>query len=96
MSKYRGRCIKLAKGSEWVYSDTEQLVKDFHLIRSCGNCNKHYTAAGHDGCLGKLNGIMNACCGHGDIEEAYVQFLDGFCIRGGRCKNDTGDIKAAS
>jgi hypothetical protein len=25
---------------------------------------------------------MNACCGHGDIEDAYVQFLDGFSISG--------------
>lgn len=86
MSKYRGHCIKLAKNGKWVYSDTEQPVKDFHLDRSCGNCGKPYTEEGYDGCLGKLKGIMNACCGHGDIEETYVQFLDGFCIRGNAAK----------
>ncbi|UZV41106.1 hypothetical protein vBVpaMR16F_40 [Vibrio phage vB_VpaM_R16F] len=25
---------------------------------------------------------MNACCGHGDIEVAYIQFWDSKCIRG--------------
>ena len=35
---------------------------------------KRNTKEGHDGCLGTLPGIMNACCGHGDIDEAYVQF----------------------
>lgn len=81
ISKFRGHCIELAEG-DWVYLDTKESVKDFHSVRSCGNCNKPYTEDGHDACLGKLNGIMNACCGHGEPEEAYVQFLDGFCIRG--------------
>jgi len=25
---------------------------------------------------------MNACCGHGQTNEAYVQFWDRLCIRG--------------
>ena len=25
---------------------------------------------------------MNACCGHGEVEKAYVQFLGGFSIHG--------------
>ena len=25
---------------------------------------------------------MNACCGHGNGREAYVQFLDGFSLSG--------------
>lgn len=81
MSKYRGHNIELVKG-EWIYSDTKESVKDFHLVRTCGNCNAPYTSEGHDGCLGTLKGVMNACCGHDSEEEAYVQFLDGFCIRG--------------
>jgi len=35
-----------------------------------------------DECLGMLPGVANACCGHGDVREAYVQFLDGSVIRG--------------
>jgi hypothetical protein len=25
---------------------------------------------------------MNACCGHGVVDEAYVQFLDGASVHG--------------
>ena len=48
----------------------------------CGKCNKSVTKEGHDACLGTLPGVMNACCGHGKKQEAYIQFLDGFAIRG--------------
>ena len=34
------------------------------------------------GCLGELIGIANACCGHGNVNKAYVQFLDGTSING--------------
>lgn len=43
--------------------------KDF-----CTHCNKSRTPEGHDGCIGTLEGIKNACCGHGFDNEAYVQF----------------------
>lgn len=37
--------------------------------------NKEYEV--YDACLGKLPGnIMNACCGHGRDEQAYIQFTD--------------------
>lgn len=81
MTKYRGQNIELVE-DEWIYSDTKELVKNFHLIRTCGNCDAPYTSEGHDMCLGTLKGVINACCGHGSTEEAYVQFLGGFCIRG--------------
>jgi hypothetical protein len=79
---YRGHSIELLSGEEWVYSDTKESVKLTHESRTCGHCNKPRTSAGHDICLGTLGGIMNACCGHGTETEAYVQFLDGFCVRG--------------
>ena len=44
----------------------------------CSYCGLARTAEGHDGCLGTLPGVMNACCGHGgQAEGAYVQFCDG-------------------
>lgn len=86
---YRGRSIELR--DEWVYSDTEEPVKSTR--RTCGSCNEPYTSEGHDMCLGTLGGIMNACCGHSDITEAYVQFLDGFCIRGRDAKIVLGILK---
>jgi len=43
----------------------------------CGKCKKLPTKEGHDGCLGTLPGkIMNACCGHGNDEQAYIQYWD--------------------
>lgn len=53
-------------------------------IGRCEKCGLMPTKEGHDGCLGTLpEGIvMNAYCGHGRDEIAYVQFWDGHCARG--------------
>lgn len=50
----------------------------------CIKCGLVPTPEGHDGCLETLNEaiVMNACCGHGDDEIAYIQYWDGKCIRG--------------
>jgi len=39
----------------------------------CESCNLPPAANGYDGCMGKVAGVMNACCGHGDKSQAYVQ-----------------------
>lgn len=80
-SKYRGHEIEYVNG-KWIYSDTKESVELTHQTRTCGYCGKYYTKEGHDGCLGALPGLMNACCGHGQENEAYVQFLDKSVIRG--------------
>lgn len=48
----------------------------------CHHCGNHRTYQGHDGCLGELDGVANACCGHGDANRAYVQFWDGTGVWG--------------
>ena len=48
----------------------------------CGFCGKPNTKEGHDACLGTLPDVMNACCGHGRNDEAYVQFWDKPTLRG--------------
>ena len=65
----------------WIYSDTNQKVS-MNKNRSCGHCGKPNTREDHDGCVGMLEGIMNACCGHGIINNAYVQFRDGSVVNG--------------
>ena len=80
-SKYRGHKIEYIN-NEWVYSDTKELISK-NKNRVCSKCGKKETKEGHDACLGKLPGLMNACCGHGS-DEPYIQFLDGKCI----CGND--------
>lgn len=45
-------------------------------INPCNHCDKLPTKEGHDGCIGTLpiEEVMNACCGHGSDNQAYVQF----------------------
>ncbi len=81
MSKLRGHDIELINDI-WVYSDTKEPTAVNYKGRVCGNCGKIQTREGHDGCIGGLIGVMNACCGHGVTDEAYIQFPDGSCIRG--------------
>jgi len=52
-------------------------------MNKCTHCNLEKTPEGHDGCLGTLHGLMNACCNHGGTYEgAFVQFLDGSIVNG--------------
>jgi len=80
-SQFRGHVIEFID-NEWVYRDTKKSTAETYKERECGHCGLHYTEEGHDGCLGTLKGIMNACCGHGQDEDAYVQFMDGSGVRG--------------
>lgn len=78
-SKLRGHNIYHTKDG-WKYEDDDTPTVDNN--RCCGYCGKQDTPEGHDGCLGTLEGVMNACCGHGDTSEAYVQFSKDEDIRG--------------
>lgn len=79
-STYRGHNITINTDKEWVF-DNGKKVSDNIEIR-CGKCNKNPTTEGHDACLKTLPCVMNACCGHGDLKQAYIQLLDGTCVRG--------------
>jgi hypothetical protein len=72
---HRGHKMKLLDGV-WLYCDTGQPVSD-DPDRPCGYCGLANTPEGHDGCLGEIPGVRNACCGHGEAGSAYVQFNDG-------------------
>lgn len=74
---YRGHEIELV----YVYKDNKQPVAD-NVNRSCGYCGQQNTIEGHDGCLGALPNVINACCGHGNTKEAYIQFDNKSVIRG--------------
>lgn len=79
--KFRGWIIEHKEGA-LRFKDGSKVIDADWTKRPCGKCYKYFTPEGHDGCLGTLPGIMNACCGHGQTNEAYLQFWDGFCIRG--------------
>lgn len=78
-SKLKGHSIVYVNG-EWLYEDT--MTATAGNERPCGHCGKSNTKEGHDGCIGTLPGVMNACCGHGESGEAYIQYWDGSDIRG--------------
>jgi len=58
----------------WRYEDSGE---PFDETRPCGFCGKPSTPEGYDACIGYIPGAMNACCGHGILAEAYIQFEDG-------------------
>lgn len=71
-------------GGQWFFCDNGQSVKKTWEQRPCGHCGLHNTDEGHDGCLGTLPDVMNACCGHGVDKDAYIQYSDGRRIGGKR------------
>jgi len=89
--KLRGYDIELFE-DEWIYSDTKKSTSENWVKIPCGYCGMNFTKEGHDGCLGVLPKIMNACCGHGVNREAYIQYNDGSCIRGREAINKFKEI----
>jgi hypothetical protein len=77
--KLRGHPIVFVN-SQWVYVDNKEPT--INNKRPCGYCGKKDTKEGYDGCLGILPKVMNACCGHGNIDEAYVQLDENKRISG--------------
>ena len=59
-------------GETWRYSDDDSLYKD---NRPCKRCGKMPTVEGYDACLGKIDGAIAACCGHG-VEEPSVMYAE--------------------
>jgi hypothetical protein len=45
--------------------------------RVCGHCGKAWGESLHDPCLGQLDGVAQACCGHGAEEKAYRIYAGG-------------------
>jgi hypothetical protein len=53
---------------QWVYADTKELINGKRVCKRC-KCNP--TLEGYDACLGHIDGIISACCGHG-VEKPYI------------------------
>ncbi len=81
MTTFRGHEIH-KEGGEWLFSDTAEPVAQAWKSRPCGHCRLPNTPEGHDGCIGHLPGVTNACCGHGEGGSAYIQFFFGLSLRG--------------
>ena len=59
--------------NKWLYIDTD---KELDENRQCKNCGCKPTKEGYDACIGHLEGVKSACCGHGK-EKAYVVLENG-------------------
>lgn len=82
MDKWRGHIISCTE-DKWIYQDTKQPVSEWK-DRPCGHCKLSNTTEGHDGCIGALDGVMNACCGHGESRLAYIQYEDTTTVDGAK------------
>ena len=71
----------------FYFTDTDKPTAETWQDRPCGHCGLHNTPEGHDGCLGTLPNAMNACCGHGQPDDAYIQLPDGSTIHGAEARD---------
>jgi hypothetical protein len=57
-------------GESWRYVDNHEILDD---SRPCKKCGCMPTKEGYDACLGHIDGVKSACCGHG-VEEPYMVY----------------------
>lgn len=69
---------------QWLFEDTkEPLPSHGGENRPCKKCGANILLGIEvDPCLGQLPGVDNACCGHGEREEAYIRFNNGKVVKG--------------
>lgn len=57
------------KTENWRYIDNNEIVNN---DRPCKKCGCKPTSQGYDACLGHIEGVSSACCGHGVVEPYMV------------------------
>jgi len=55
-------------GLHWRYFIDNSIHDD---SKSCRRCGRMPTEEGGDACIGHLEGVTSACCGHG-VEHGYI------------------------
>lgn len=67
----------------WRFCDNDEPTQTSWFTRPCGYCGQYGNSneGKVDPCLGFLPGVTNACCGHGNPEDAYICFQGGLVIR---------------
>jgi hypothetical protein len=60
------------RSGQWRYTDTGEPYSPDDK-RPCRRCGQEPTPEGHDACLGKLDGVVSACCGHGVHEGGIIR-----------------------
>ncbi len=57
------------KDNMWKYCDSHDSSKH---KRACKRCGRIPLKGGYDACLGKIEGVKHACCGHGIESQKYM------------------------
>jgi hypothetical protein len=57
------------KNDDWYYNNDESIKQE----KACVRCNKMPTIEGYDACLGFIEGVKSACCGHGVSKPIIIQ-----------------------
>ena len=52
-----------------------------HSADACAVCGRDVPHASPDPCLGRLPGVLFACCGHGTEKGGYIVFANGVTVR---------------
>jgi hypothetical protein len=60
-------------GCNWRYFDNGKIIED---KRPCIRCGKYPNADDSDACIGHLDNVVAACCGHGKY-KGYIRYTDG-------------------
>ena len=69
--------------NKWVYADNlSDIPGNGGEDRTCKRCGATQGAVvGPDPCIGRLENVTNACCGHGESLGAYVMFENGTFLK---------------
>ncbi len=70
VSKIRGHTVYTENGFDWYYEEDDTIYLDND--RACVACGACAKSDEPDPCLGWLDGVDYACCGHGDASYEYV------------------------
>lgn len=61
--------VEFNPSTGWVYTDTGVPITD--ELRTCAECGERPTEKGYDACIGHIDNVKSACCGHGNRKRAY-------------------------
>ena len=73
VSTYFNGNLAYYKNENWYYYSDNSPV--FNNPRPCTKCGKFSTIEGHDACLGYIQNVKYACCGHGKTTR-YIIYKD--------------------
>jgi hypothetical protein len=61
------------RGNVIVANDYEELKRKLSKLRRCIRCKKYPTKEGYDACLGHIDNVISACCGHGIMGPMLIK-----------------------